>query len=253
MTLIRVDVIGVSLWVRRKDRWEVFFPVRAGVNEQHEPYLTIRGSKSSDCQRTSVRDHTIHLSGIIGGRTSGVNPDWMLMLKPGRNPRLNPGDLAANPSVVGMVQLPLVPIDPKDGHVVGQNAFNGREDLRLGYGTTASLQVEGDPLLHLTPRNPAGPVHHLPLKAASAAAGVHVIIENLTGADQRPECKSTKHGEHLHESDDLLQLLDMRVAVPRYFRPDLDAICLAPGLTTRAPLPASPTRLCPQGFCEDCD
>jgi hypothetical protein len=251
MSRIRVDVIGLSLWVRRKDRWEVFFPVKAGANEQHEPYLTICGSTSNDCQRTQVRDHTVHLSGVNGGRTGGANPDWMFSLKPGRNPLLNPGGLAANPSVVGMVQLPLVPIDPKESHVVGPIAFNGREDLRLGYGTTAYLRVDGEPLMHLTPRKPTVPVSPKPLKAA--AADVHVIIENLTQADLGPACESTKHGEHLYETDDLLQLLDMRVAVPRYFGPDLDAVCFPPGMTTRAPLPASPTRLCPQGFCEDCD
>lgn len=252
MSIIRVDIIGMSLWVRRRDHWEVFFPAKTSANDQHEPYLTITGSASSDRNLELVSGATMHFTGVNLPSTSTERPDWMLPLHHGLGSALKLPTPAYHPNVVSTMLLPFAALRAVGGYDAGPVAFNGKNDFRLGYGTTAELEVSGEPVLQVSPKgSTAGGVPHRLI--ATATNQVHVVINNLTHRDQDPECESTKHGEHLYETDDLLALCDMRVAVPRYFGPDLKAVCArTAGLSSLAPL-LSPTRLCPQGFCDDCD
>ena len=250
MARVRVDIVGMSLWANRKTHWEVIFPTRSGTNEQHQPFLTIKGNAPGNCERQEVSDSTLHFEGLKAPAPSAQIPDWMLRMRLGAESVLRLPNASTSPVIVSTMHLPMVPLVPIESQLVGPVAFNGDAALELSYGTTAYFNVDDGASLCISQKGTTSTISKTALDAG--ASDLRIVIENLTAVDQTPECESTKFGEHLHESDDLLALCDMRVGVPRYFGEDLEAVCRRTFASARAPFPLSPTRLCPQGYCEDC-
>lgn len=250
MATVEISVEGLALWIRRNAHWEVLFPMQAGVNDQHLPYLTVEtdGEKKED--RVPLAGRTLASSDLVPGEAPSSDvPSWMLRLSAAANSGPANKQPASHDGVVASLMLPLQKLEPKGDANIGNVNFNGRDYL-LAYGTRLRLTCGESPSLRLSSKGSSDPINEIQL--AKNASRILVRIENLTDSDSSENCGETKKGEHLLEADDLLTLCEMQVPVPRYFGLDLKGVCVRAGLLRSSTLVENPFRLCPHGYCEDC-
>ncbi len=250
MTTVTISVEGLSLWIRRKEHWDVLFPKAVGSNQQHRPYLTIdTHGKAVDPVRQTLQDFTLTTKGLTAGAAPDSQvPPWMLKVRARASSAAGSANPALSRDVFASLRLPLQVLERKSARNIGPVSFNG-ESYQLDYGTSIRLNAAGAASLELNDKGTFS--GGAPINLDTSVSNIFVTIENLTDKDQAPDCGETKSGEHLEETDDLLALCDMQVAVPRYFGPDLKKVCTMANIVRGAGY-ENPYRLCPSAYCIDC-
>ncbi len=247
MTTVTISVEGLSLWIRRKKYWEVLFPTCKEPTQQHCPYLSIITNGGAPApKRESLEGVTMTTVGLIPGAAPATQaPSWMLKMSASDSSAAGGKNPASARGVFATLQLPLQLLERKSARDIGPVSFNG-EMYQLDYGTSIRLTAAEPAFLIKTKDGVSTPIN-----LDTSVPTIMVVIENLTDKDQEVDCGETKKGEHLEETDDLLALCDMPVAVPRYFGPDLKKVCEGLRIEPRAEM-ENPYRLCPSAYCVDC-
>ncbi len=244
MAKLRVAIEGIAFWMDRGSHWEVLFPKARRSHLQHVPRMTVTVGKKIR-EGIPLVGQTLDLLHLSEDDCGNIDKNWMLSMPAGSDAPAYDDQVATSRRVISSVLLPRLALKAVRKKLTGP-VKHGSATVDLDFGTVweCSLASSDASLIHRD-RTTGAIADRVPL--GNGAANVTVRIRNFTEAEHNGVAKPTKHGERLHDVQDLFALAGLKLPSPQYTGPTLTKPPAARSASAKVGLLTYPYKLCPQG------